>query len=142
MSTHNTEPMVKKPREIEIITCHCGSIVAGTVLPLSPEWGDDWNSNKADYIRRGYTVSVVENAKLSECRCKDVIAELEADRAELIRQRQWISVEDALPEPEDPVMWCKAPVEEPYSVHSMLDEDFNHDYFTHWISLPEPPQHR
>lgn len=86
-TTPPIEPLVKKPREIEIITCHCGSIIAGTVLPLSPEWGDEWNRSKADYIKEGYTVSVVANAQLASCRCKDLIAELRAERAELIRQR-------------------------------------------------------
>ncbi len=52
----------------------------------------------------------------------------------------WIACSDecALPEDNEPVLWCTVPVVEPYVVASMCDYDWKGS-FTHWMPLPGPP---
>lgn len=46
---------------------------------------------------------------------------------------------DDLPDEIRNVLWCKMPIVEPPYVGTMLDENFQHDYYTHWRELPTFP---
>ncbi len=50
----------------------------------------------------------------------------------------WVSVKDDLPEDNEYVLWCRAPVCEPYEVLCMCSDGWS-DGFTHWRNLPAPP---
>lgn len=76
-STETAEPL----RQIEVVRCHCKSIIAGQVLPVRDEFLAEWEADKRQYARRGYTVSIVQEAAMGSCKCKEVIASLEAQVA-------------------------------------------------------------
>jgi len=58
--------MGKEP--VEIIKCLCGSIIAASVVKYIDA---QWITNKKNYIKMGYTTSVVDttNFQFGECKC-------------------------------------------------------------------------
>ncbi|RZM21771.1 MAG: DUF551 domain-containing protein [Pedobacter sp.] len=85
-----------------------------------------------------------ESAELYASQFKAKSDQLEQENKRLKDMvHEWISVADDLPEENISVMWCKYPVEEPYVIMSMCDDDFDHypeNYFTHWMPLPSAPK--
>ena len=75
-------------------------------------------------------------AELSE-RCR----EQEADIEELLKEREWISVKDRLPKPNENVLvYCKE-----YGIYVDIHMSggifgYSMDSVTHWMPLPEPPE--
>lgn len=59
--------------KVQVIKCKCGSIIAGCMEPDCYE-DSDWQRDMRKYVRKGYTVGVVEcaNIKLERCKCKEV----------------------------------------------------------------------
>lgn len=74
-STETPEPQ----RQIEVVRCHCKSIIAGQVLPVGDEASiAEWEADKKRYARRGYSIAIVPEATMGSCKCKELIASLEA----------------------------------------------------------------
>lgn len=75
MTTETPEPQ----RQIEVVRCHCKSIIAGQVLPVGDEASiAEWEADKKRYARRGYSIAIVPEATMGSCKCKELIASLEA----------------------------------------------------------------
>lgn len=78
-------------------------------------------------------------AELSE-RCR----EQEADIEELLKEREWISVKDRLPdEGENVLTYGARPFYDVFYVNRLIDKkngEWLYDGVTHWMPLPEKPE--
>ena len=76
-------------------------------------------------------------AELSE-KCR----EQEADIEELLKEREWISVKDRLPEEDT---WVLVYAKQGFYMNLKVDYIYHGEWFnsllvTHWMPLPEPPK--
>lgn len=53
---------------------------------------------------------------------------------------EWVSVKETEPDEITNYLWCRVPVVEPPYCGCVLDEDFEQDYYTHYMILPSPPK--
>lgn len=78
-------------------------------------------------------------AELSE-RCR----EQEADIEELLKEREWISVKDRLPdEGENVLTYGARPFYDVFYVNRLIDKkngEWLYDGVTHWMPLPQKPE--
>lgn len=72
----------KKINKIEWIICLCGEPIAGCVNGKQDE---DWNNNKANYLRKGYTamISDADTAQFGQCRCSEIIGWVKTNHPEV-----------------------------------------------------------
>lgn len=71
-----------KRNKIEWIMCLCGEPIAGCINGLQD---DDWNENKANYLRKGYTASITEDdtIQFGQCRCNEIMNWVKSNHPEV-----------------------------------------------------------
>lgn len=73
---------------------------------------------------------------------RDAAADVTRLAAEAAVEREWISVEDRLPEPGVDVLaaYRDRHINMGTAGDDWLEEDIEDGYITHWMPLPEPPR--
>lgn len=88
-------------------------------------------------LREKHSALLEQNGKL-----RDAAADVTRLAAEAAVERDWISVEDRLPEPGVDVLaaYRDRHINMGTAGDDWLEEDIEDGYITHWMPLPEPPK--